>query len=228
MTRLTNKQIILVTAAVIVAVSAWGAYQKRFQMAAHIWQFRHRGLMSFDGYSIPVPANWYVQDGESDIERLFRMDSARGPGKWNPSATMTFMDGPPLQDLDKWTSLVASSFKSQGVEPVLRPGVSVEGETFSCVGGEVLPKAPGKSDPAPVAWHCRSTGRLEILFTGPQSDLNQSWDIISRIRKASKMITDSRSEPIKQGRAQKKRRLLCPALLIDQEQSQSILRNMQA
>lgn len=179
----TKTQIGVIVVGVIV-LCAWVISQEHIQIAARIWQVRHRGLMTFAGYSIPVPANWYVQDDESHVQ-LLRLDSAHGPAdhSWHPHATITFTDEEPLRDIDKWMSLVISSFKSQGADPAFRRLVSADGEEFSCAGGDILPKPPGSDDPAPVSWHCRSTGHLEILLTGSQVDMSQSWSILSRIRR---------------------------------------------
>jgi hypothetical protein len=187
MLRPTRTHIILI-AAFILALSAWVAYQKRFQIAASIWQFRHSGVLSFAGYSIPVPANWYVQNDGTDAQTLFRLDSTRetSNNSWHPHATITFMDVMPIRDVDKWRSVAISSYKSQGAEPVLRTVVTADGETFSCIGGNVLTAPPNKNFPIPMAWHCRSTGHLEMLFTSLQDDVSQSWDIVSRIRKADR------------------------------------------
>src|SRR5690348_2206720 len=157
MTRSMKTQTIVI-AAVITALSTWVIYQKHFQIAARIWQIEHHGLLTFAGYSIPVPRNWYVEEHGTNSQGLIRLDSAHRPtdNSWYPHATITLTDEPPITEIDKWTSLVISSFKSTGADPALRHMVSADGETFSCVGGEILPKPPGRNDPVPIGWHCRS------------------------------------------------------------------------
>lgn len=183
----TKTQITVLAAGVIISC-IWVISQEHIQIAASIWQIRHRGLMTFAGYSIPVPTNWYVQQDKPDLQLLIKLASSRGPTdqRWHPRATITLTDEPPLRDIDKWTSLVASSFKSQGTDPTLRRLVSADGEIFTCVGGDILPKPLRSGDPTPVAWRCRSGGHLEILLTGSQQDMSQSWDILSRIRKLTR------------------------------------------
>jgi hypothetical protein len=185
-----NKRIKVVSVFIVLITTvlfAWVFYHEHTRIAARIWQVRHKGVLVFDGYSIPVPVNWYVQDRGPDSEEMRRMDSASGRAghSWNLHTTMTLTGEAPLTEIDKWTSLVASSFRLTGTDPEFRKMVSGDGEIFSCVGGEVLPSPPGISNPVPVAWHCRSTGRLEILLVAAREDMSQNWEILSRIRRTS-------------------------------------------
>lgn len=141
--------------------------------------------MSFAGYSIPVPTNWYVQNEDSDSAGMLRFDYS--PRLTEPSvhprATITFMNERPITDIEKWVDLVSSSFRLREAKPPERSMVSADGERFLCVGGN-MPPPPVTNFPVMIAWHCRSSGNLEILLTGTEPDMDQSRDILSRIRRA--------------------------------------------
>lgn len=177
---------VIIVAFGILSFCVYFAYQKRFQISSRIWQIKHRGLMSFAGYSIPVPANWYVQNEDGDSVGMLRFDYNLQPTEpsIHPRATIAFMNESPITDIDKWVGIVSSAFRLKETEPAERSMVTADGERFSCVGGKV-PPPPIRDVPPVVAWQCRSNGRLEILLTGTEQDMNQSWDILSRIQRTT-------------------------------------------
>ena len=183
----STKRVAVILAFCILVTGGWAIWQKRIQIASVIWQLRHRGLLTFAGYSIPVPKNWYVQDAGSGDQLLVRFDSARTPRSDSLyfHATVLLMGGGKLTDVNKWKTLTASSFKSKGSEPAFRSLITADGEVFSCVGGEVLPRPSGTTNAALISWHCRSGGSLEALFTASPEDTDQIREILSRARRAT-------------------------------------------
>ena len=182
-----KKLAVIIIAFGILSFCIYFVYRERFQIASRIWQIRHRGLMSFAGYSIPVPSNWYVQNEDGESVGMLRFDYSPLPtdAGIHPRAKITFMNEPPIVDIEKWTSLASAPFKKIDAEPAKRSIITADGETFSCVGGN-MPPPPVESFPRMVGWSCRSSGNLEILFTGTEADINESWDILSRIRRATR------------------------------------------
>ncbi len=177
-------KILLVVAIVLVG---WAGYRERLRITAWVWHVRHGGVLRFGDYLIPVPANWYVNDYGTGDQILIRLDHAKGKpsnGLHLP-ATISLLEEPPLKDINYWESFVTSTFRKRGAYTVAQRQINLDSEILVCVGGNALPAGEAKKIPAGVSWDCRSTGSLEILITGEEDDLNQVWDIVSRIRNGS-------------------------------------------
>jgi|GEM_PF-3062918 len=178
-------QILLVVA---VALAGWSGYGERLRITAWVWHVRHGGVLRLGDYLIPVPINWYVNDYGPGDQILIRLDHAKGmsSNSTHLPATISLLEEPPLKDINYWESFVTSEYKKRGTDAVLHREISLDSETLDCVGGNALPAAEGKKIPIGVSWDCRSLGSLEILITGQADDLNQVWDIVSRIRNGSR------------------------------------------
>lgn len=184
--------------AVVIGFSAWAIFHEgiRIRIAAKLWQLQHHGQLAFAGHSIFVPTNWYVQNDGADEQQLIRLDSDHQPTSPYPHAIITLTDERPLVEgeIEKWKSPIIVAFQQMGADPEVRRITSADGETFACVGGELLLRPPGTNYSATRAWHCRavqssdfvstSTG-LEIMMIATKEDMGQNWEIVSNIRRTS-------------------------------------------
>lgn len=174
-----------VVAVLLVASVVWIAYNQRTQIGAWFWQIRNHGVLTFGSYLVPVPDNWYVTDSGPGDQVLVQFRTGRRVSKsvLRLPATINLLDAPPPRNIGDWISLESSTLPEGHKErtPVSRRDFNLGDERMSCLGGEALPRYPGSQE-TPIAWHCRSSGRLEVLITATEPDMNQIWDIVSRIR----------------------------------------------
>jgi len=173
-----------ITVLAIVAIVALAGYRERIRLAAWLWHVRHGGVESFGNYIIPIPLGWYIQDfGTHDrIVIKIDQDSSSRLARQRVPATITLLHLRELSDLSGWTSLTLSSFKQRGADPTMTRTIMLDDEAMSCVGGNIFSKSEDAIRTS-TSWDCRSTGQLEILLTAPESEIDQAWEIISRIRK---------------------------------------------
>lgn len=167
----------------LIVAAVWLAYQHGSWFSAAWWQIKNRGTLTFGSYLIPVPLNWQVHDFGRDDRLLFRID--RDPKTLQPGnypVTINVIDKGAPVDLDTWASEAVSGLQV-GSSGVLRHAGRIDGELMLCVGTEIGPKSV-RTGETPLAYDCRSTGRLELLITAPDSAMTQIWDIVSRIRVA--------------------------------------------
>ena len=178
----------LVLSATLVLVIAWTAYHYRLSIKAWGWHLRHGTTIMVNGYVVPVPKNWYVEDQGNGDQLLVRLDTDdRTPYKRLKAHTSILLlrEKPVKGDLDSWMSLERNSLKQRGVESISDRTFNTNGEALTCLGGDQPGGQKGLYDLDPISWRCKSPGGLEIMVNVTEPDLNQAWNILSHIRKKS-------------------------------------------
>lgn len=167
----------------LLAVAVWFGYQHRLRLEAWFWHLKNHGTLTFGAYLVPVPSNWAVHSFADGDKLLFRVDrDPRTPEGAQFPVTISVLDDPLKIDLSKWVELeVAAAQRDSG--NVLRRDFTLGDEKMICLGGQLTAKPPGNR--APLAWHCRSSGRLELLIVGTEPDMPQIWDMLSHIKHAT-------------------------------------------
>lgn len=165
------------------ALFSWIVYQRRVRLTAWLWHVRHHNTMMFAEYLIPVPVDWYVDDSLPKYQLLFKLNPSKQASEraLHPPTTISFLDEPPLRDINYWKSIQTSELKKQGSEIKMRE-IKLDGETIYCLGGNPMPALTREQMSALISWDCRTPGRLEILVTAPEADLTEVWDMLSHIR----------------------------------------------
>ena len=91
----------LVVALVILAGILTG-YAYHIRLASWVWHLRHGTAMNVGNYTVPVPANWYVQSQMAGDQLLIRVDTAdrTPPQRLKAHATILLLLEAPLTDQD--------------------------------------------------------------------------------------------------------------------------------
>ena len=194
MRRLTKSERVLLVILAIVAVTAWPVRRHHVRIEAWWWHLRHGEVVRVADYVVPAPKNWYVTSMGEDHELMFRIDNddrslsptrgakPRFPTEISVSASLAAFTA---RRLDLWSSFEGSQLRKRGVEPVIRT-FSIDGEPFSCLGGQRLSQLlRPQFYPDPAVWTCQSAGRLLLMITATDADMAQVWEIVSHIHKKS-------------------------------------------
>jgi hypothetical protein len=140
-------------------------------------------------YIVPVPANWYVEDVGGGTQLLFRLDTSdHSPRKRIKVHSGILVYVSPRAMTDQFLAFLLSREKEdmekRGIHPMDRT-LNLEGESLPCI-GVPLPQTPEASfDIEPISWTCKSPGGLEVTIQASEPDLDEAWEIASRIRKKS-------------------------------------------
>ena len=163
---------------------AWTIYQHRIRLETWVWHYRHGASVTVGDYIVPVPANWYVEDLNSSDKMLFRIDTDdRSPTrrlKAHAGIMLLLGRQRSTKDLDVLRSFEIASLKKHGAEPGFRT-LALNGEAVTCVGG--VQEVNVGYDVDPIHWNCMLSSGLQVLIGSPESDLKQTWEIVSNIRK---------------------------------------------
>jgi len=148
---------------------------------------RNGTTLTAGNYVVPVPRNWYPDGLNSGGQLLIRLDTddQATVRKLKAHASISFDPTPKVaseKDIGLRMSLDVSRLKNSGVTPILQRTFTLTGgEVISCTGG-YKPGSNGVFDTDPVAWSCYSSG-FQITILAVEPDMNQTWNIISGIRK---------------------------------------------
>ena len=185
---LRMKKTRLLLSIVIVVLITWVLYEYRIRIETSMWHLRHGTRMTVNGYIVPVPQNWHVEDEENGGELLVRLDTDDRTRHQELKAHASILVSPPTlvenRDINFWVSLERNTLKKSGAETISERTLRLDGEVLACL-GDNMPGQKGVYDIEPQAWHCRSSSGLELVIRATQPDLNQVWDIVSRIKKSS-------------------------------------------
>jgi hypothetical protein len=179
----------------ILPASACLALAYRVRIETWIWHLRHGQSDVFAKYVVPVPTNWYVEEGDGYMHTLTRLDTEDRTGdpkrdrkrRFHAIITLSTHVAFKPGQLDFMNSARSSMLKKQGIEPVVRT-FDLDGETMSCVGGGKVAqmlKSPTFYESDPNAWDCWSSGWLEVSIMATDADMDDVWKIVSQIRKKS-------------------------------------------
>jgi hypothetical protein len=181
-----NLKIRLVFTLILGLLVAWIMYDYRVRIEVWIWHLRHGTTITVNDYIVPVPKNWYVEDEGNGSQLLIQLDTADQTRyeklKAHASILVTSQKSMKNQNVSFWRSLEKDALKKNGMESISERNLNINGDSLTCLGGN----RPGPKeiyDIEPLAWHCRTSGGLELIMRATQPDLNQVWDIVSHISK---------------------------------------------
>jgi hypothetical protein len=172
-------------AGIAVLILGYPTYRRRFQIEAKVWHWRH-GYSTYVGdYQVPVPDHWLVEDSnDANIVILIDTRVRKMGDPLSDVGILTVSLAPfPPRDIDDWASLTRQSLKRDGVTSVEEKTFRAGDETVVCLGGYALREILHVPSISAVSLECRSTGRLDLGFSGPRSELQEFYVIASQIHK---------------------------------------------
>ena len=169
---------------------AYFAYSRRFQIAATVWHWKHDGSVQVGNYVVPVPPTWLVERGDASVSLTNTSRQRQVEPGFYTNAGILLMLVPRPGDLDFWKSTEMERLKQQHIEPIEQKVFRSGSDVFVCLGGNEL-RTLGIATSKVISMSCKSSGRLEIIFTGPQSDLEAFYTIVSQIRRHDRSDSSS-------------------------------------
>lgn len=171
------------TAQIVVGIGAammlvYFGYTRRAELNAKLWHLIHGHSVLFGGYQIPVPEDWTVTDQE---ESDFTLAAARTDGAViSVSEARARLTAP--RDVDFWVSVKHKLLSEQGLTEIVDHSVQYDGGTAACVAGSRHKPLTFRADSIVVDMDCVSTGPLNFIFLGRQSELPDFDRIVSQIK----------------------------------------------
>ena len=170
---------------IVVSIVGYFAFRMRFRMEAKVWHWRHGYSLNVGLYQVPVPDGWLVQN--YDTPNMFMLVNTHLTKTSDPFSSVSIVNvslvPSPPRDLDAWASLTRQSFERQGLNDFKEQSIPAGDETIACLGGQVLRAMIRVPSMAAVSMECRSSGRLSVGFSGPESALPEFYKIVSEIHK---------------------------------------------
>lgn len=169
---------------VALLVSGYLIYGYWARIEAKVWHWRHGYSLYVGDYQIPVPDHWLVLDTESESMATLvntHVKRAQDPFSRTSVITVSYTASPP-RDLDAWASLSRQMIEREGVSDVEGKTLRAGDETIVCLGGLELRALVHVPSLSAVSLECRSSGRLSLGFSGPESGLTEFYSIASQIQ----------------------------------------------
>jgi hypothetical protein len=176
----------------LVFMTGYLAYAKRYQLAAKFWHWRHGNGMTMGNYEVPVPEHWFIFD--QDDVALTMMNTAPNlprDHKFHTTAVVTVFPfrqraiGP--DGLAFWLSRQRQRLALDEVESVEEKTLNFGDESITCIGGRelkaILRGNPDHLETDIITRTCMSQRGLNILFVGEPSDLQSFNAFVSQIRR---------------------------------------------
>ncbi len=170
-----------------VAISILGffAYARRFQLAADIWHWRYGHSVALRDYQVLVPDGWLVRD---QTERGVTMTLTRGIRSsdpfWDINSISVSSPSAGNTHLIEWKSYQQQHLQNQGVTDVEERTLQAGDDMIVCVGGTELRDVLHVPSGA-ISVQCISSGKLDALFVGQKTELEQFYTVVSQIRKSA-------------------------------------------
>jgi hypothetical protein len=173
------------TIIIVVLIVGFFAFRMRFRIEAKVWHWRHGYSLNVGIYQVPVPDGWLVQD--YDTPNMFMLINTHLTKTSDPFSSVSIVNVSLVpsapRDLDAWASMTRQSFERQGLNDLKEQSIQAGDETIVCLGGQILRAMIRVPSLAAVSMECRSSGRLNLGFSGPESALPEFYKIMSEIHK---------------------------------------------
>jgi hypothetical protein len=168
---------------IVVLIIGYFAFRMRFRMEAKVWHWRHGYSLNVGLYQVPVPDGWLVHDDDTPNTVMLintHLANTSAPLSAVSVVDVSLVPSPP-RDLDVWASFTRQTLERQGVDDVSERSMMAGDETVVCLSGHMLRTIVASI--TAISTQCRSSGRLSLRFSGPQSALPDFYKIISEIRR---------------------------------------------
>lgn len=174
-----------VVIALIIVLLAYIGYSKRLQISARIWHWKYGYSAQVGNYNVPVPDNWLVlSQGQSDLTLTYVSRKQSLPSAF-PVAPMITISSLPVAvaNLDFWKSRQQGLLETDKVRQVEQRTLMVGDEKVICIGGSVARDVFQVPQSDLISLECRSSGTLDVMFSGSQSEVQRFYDILGEIHR---------------------------------------------
>jgi hypothetical protein len=172
-------QIVLGIAVALATVCV--GYMRRLELGASFWHVFHGQSVLCGGYRIPVPDGWTVMDqGEEDVTLVAARTDGAIISVLAPRARLTAP-----RDMDLWIASKHRLLDEQGLTQIVDHSVQYDGQRVACLTGSRPRNVTLRASSTFVNMDCASTGPLNFLFLGQQSELQDFDKIVSQIQKSN-------------------------------------------
>ena len=181
-----NRPTRLLLIGVLVLIVGYPIYARRFQIEAKIWHWTHGYSAAVGDYIVPVPDHWLIVVEDVDGRDLTMVDTfvKRQAGLLQTANSITVMTlSQPMRSLDAWETIRREQLEQSGLRDIESRTLRAADEKVICLGGNELRDVLHVPGTTLLSLDCQSAGKLNLMFVGYRSELEDFYRITSQIRK---------------------------------------------
>ena len=171
---------------VLVLVVGYPIFARRFQIEAKVWHWRHGYSTTVGDYTVPIPDGWLILVEDVDGQDLSMLDThvKRQPGSLQTANEIIVGSLPrPMRSLESWESIKRQQLERSGLINIEEKTLWAANQKVICLGGYELRDVVHVPGTTQLSLECQSAGRLNLIYIGYRSGLEDFYTIASQIRK---------------------------------------------
>jgi hypothetical protein len=164
------------------------AYMWRFQLEAKIWHWRHGYSTRIGVYEVPVPEHWLVAvevPGAVNIVNTATKKQSKPMVMADSILFMPLLQSMTKTNIDFWKQTRRQQLEQDGLSQVEENTFIAGDEKVVCIGGSLYPMIMHTPNTTLVAMECNVGGQLTVIIEGDRAGLDDSYKIVSQIKKHS-------------------------------------------
>jgi hypothetical protein len=161
-------------------------YLRRFQLEAKIWHWRYGYSTRIGAYDVPVPEHWLVafETPGMGVDIMNTATKRQSKPMVMPDTILylPLLGSMTMTNLDFWTQTRRQQLEEGGLSKVEENTFMAGDEKVDCIGGSLYPEIVHTPNTTLVRMECNAGG-LTVLIFGDRAGLDDSYKIVSQIKK---------------------------------------------